>query len=349
MILLAESSLFVDPYNSTVHSVHPIPKQYENMIPMEYYALGTHVYQYIGAVHSKKAAKEGTIYKLGDTYYIVEYEDEELSERFHEDNIVSKSRYEDTMHWKIRNIDDIADQYLKEHDTNLVEQNRNKLLNTGAVFVPELKSTDDPMERVIKLVVLNMKLKLNERRGAFDKEYGLDNLRSALNGATKNMSILKFLMWCELLELDWEFTLINSEENVSNPLVEPITVSNHKPLVDIQIPEEVKKGVFNVPITEGDDPLKRLIKVAIFKKVVYLKDYKQRGTTAHLINNMRSGLKGKQKMSIPCIMNWCEILDMILIIKVTNPVTGVWYKSIGYDMYTNVPNDENAAYVEEKG
>lgn len=348
MILLTESSLFVDPLDGSVYGAHPIPRNYDDMVPMEYYVLGTHVYQFIGAVFTKKATREGTIYKLNGDYYITEYESDEASERFHEDNVISKRRYEETMQWKVRNVDDIADQYLREHDTNLVERNRNKLLNTGDVFIPELKDTDDPMERVIKLVVLNMKLKLNERRGAFTKEYSLDNLRSALNGATKNMSILKFLMWCELLNLDWEFSLINADDNVFHPLQEPVTISNHKPL-SMDIPEEVKKGIFNVPIEEKDDPLKKLIKVAIFKKVVYLKDYKDKGTTAHLINNMRSGLKGKQKMSVPCAMNWCEILDMILIIKVANPATGVWYKSIGYDMYTNVPDDENATYVEEKG
>lgn len=348
MIFLTESSLFVDPLDGTTHGVHPVPDNYNNMVPMEYYAIGTHVYQFIGTVFTKRATVEGAIYKLGDTYYINEYKTEELAERFHEDNVMAKSRYENAMHWKIRDVDQIASQYLNEHDINLVEKNRNKLLNTGDVYVPELKETDDPMERAIKLIVLNMQLKLNERRGAFDKEYSLDNLRSALNGATKNMSILKFLMWCDLLKLDWEFSLINAEEKVFHPLAEPIVVSNHKPLY-MEIPEEVKKGIFNVPIEEKDDPLKRLIKVAIFKKVVYLKDYKQKGTTAHLINNMRSGLKGKQKMSIPCAMNWCEILDMILVIKVTNPTTGVWYKSIGYDMYTNIPDDENAIYVEEKG
>lgn len=348
MILLAESSLFVDPLDGSTHDIHPIPRNYCDMVPMEYYVIGNYVYQYIGTVFTKKIAEEGSIYKLNGAYYITEYEDDEKAERFHEDNVISKKRYYETMHWSAKSIEDTAKEYLNEHNTNLVEQNRNKLLNTGDVFIPELKETDDPMERVIKLMVLQMQLKLNERRGSFDKEYSLDNLRSALNGATKNMSILKFLMWCELLNLDWEFDLINTEDGVFHPLPEPVVISNHSPL-NMEIPEEVKKGVFNVPIAEGDDPLKRLIKVAIFKKVVYLKDYKQRGTTAHLINNMRSGLKGKQKMSIPCAMNWCEILDMVLIIKVTNPATGVWYKSIGYEMYTNVPDDKNATYVEEKG
>lgn len=348
MIILSESSLFVDPLDGSVHSVHPTPLCYDDMVPMEYYVIGCYVYRFIGSVATKKLAPEGSIYKINGFYFVSEYEDRELSERFHEDNIVSRQKYESMMSWKTKSADAIANEYLNEHDTNLVELNRNKLLNTGDVFVPELKETDDPMERVIKLIVLNMKLKLNERRGSFDKEYSLDNLRSALNGATKNMSILKFLMWCELLGLDWEFSLINTDDNISNPLPEPIQITNRKPLNE-DIPDEVKKGIFNVPLTEGDDPLKKLIKVAIFKKVVYLRDYKQKGTTAHLINNMRSGLKGKQKMSIPCAMNWCEILDMILIIKVTNPSNGVWYKSIGYDMYTNVPDDENAVYVDEKG
>ena len=348
MIILTESSVFVDPLDGSVSGVHQIPDTHSEMVPLEYYVLGAHVYEYIGAVNSRVATPEGTIYTMNNQFYVNEYKDPELMDRFGEENITTRQKYEAKMDWKNRSIDDIADAYLNEHDTNLVEVNRNKLANTGDVYIPDLSDTDDPMERVIKLMVISMKLKLNERRSSFSEEYGLDNLRSALNGATKNMSISKFLIWCNLLGLDWEFTLINSNDGIPNPLPEPVTISNHK-TIEEDIPEEMKKGIFNVPLEEGEDPLKRLIKVAIFKKVVYLKDYKDKGTTAHLINNMRSGLKGKQKMSILCALNWCEILDMILIIKVTNPTNGIWYKSVGYDVYTNVADDENAIYVDEKG
>ena len=348
MILLTEDSIFVDPDTGETHDLHNIPENLNNLIPMEYYVVGSHVYQFIGPCSSSKSAPIGSIFTMNGSIRIKEYETDEEKLRFGEDNVTSRKEYESIMTWNKSDMEKVAQSYIDEHDTNLMEINRSKLVNTGDVFVPELKDTDDPMERVIKLIVLNMKLKLNERRGSFDKEYGLDNLRSALNGATKNMSILKFLMWCELLNLDWEFCVINSDDGVPHPLKEPVIISNKIGLTD-HIPENIPKGIFGVPLIEGEDPLKRLVKVAIWRKQFNLKDYKHKGTTSHLINNMRSALKGKQKMSIPCTLNWCEILDLILIIKVTNPENGVWYKCVGYDVYTNAVGDENAIYVEEKG
>lgn len=348
MIILTEPSIFIDPVDGSIHDVYNAPKNYDEMIPMEYYIIKSHVYKFIGNVYSKKSVPEGSIYKMNGNYYIKYYTTTEDMMRFGEDHIHSKNEHSKMMNWKTKSMDEIAQTYVNEHDTNLMQVNRSKLANTGDVFIPELKDTDDPMERIIKLIVINMELKLNERRGSFDKEYGLDNLRSALNGATKNMSILKFLMWCELLELDWEFSVINIDDGVPNPLSEPVTISNKNKLIE-NIPDILPKGIFGVPLLEGEDPLKRLIKVAIWRKQINLKDYKHKGTTSHLINNMRSALKGRQKMSIPCILNWCEILDLILILKVANPANGVWYKSVGYDVYTNSPNDENAIYVEEKG
>lgn len=345
MILLTGNQIFVDPVGWGVHDVHRIPEDFNDMIEMEYYAIGNYVYQFIGVAYSKKNVPEGSIYVMNEEYYVKSYETEEGMERFGEANVISKREYAKRMNWKNSSIEENAVGYLKEHDTNLMEVNRSKLSNTGDVFIPELKDTDDPMERVIKLMILNMKLRLNERRGSFDKEYGLDNLRSALNGATKNMSILKFLMWCDLLNLQWEFSVMDSYDNPPNPLNSPVVISKTMPLTD-NIPETADKNIFCVPLVDGEDPLKRLIKVAIWRKQVNLKDYKHKGTTLHLINNMRSGLKGKQKMSIPCMLNWCEILDLILTIKVTNPETGVWYKSVGFDVFTNVADDENAIYVE---
>lgn len=343
MILLTTSSVFIHPNTGEIHTVHPLPNNYSGMIPMEYYSLGSHIYLYIGKVDATKSAPIGSIYQYRGNYWVREYETDEDKITYGVSNIVDRNQYETLMSWN-KDIEKTAQDYMNDYATNTMASNRNKLANTGDIFIPELKDTDDPMERVIKLMVLHMKLKLNERRGSFDKEYGLDNLRSALNGATKNMSILKFLMWCDLLNLDWEFSVINTDDNVLHPLNVPITISNKLSLEE-NIPKVLPKGIFGVSLQEGEDPLKRLIKVAIWRKQFDLKEYKKKGSTSHLINNMRSGLKGKQKMSIPGMLNWCEILDLILIIKITNPSNGIWYKAIGYDIYSNVPDDENSIYV----
>lgn len=345
MILLTKNSVFVHPKTGEVHTVHPLPdkQHYDTMIPMEYYALGSHVYRYLGDVPSRRNIPTGSIYRCRGYYGLQDYDTEEEKLLYGASHVIEQTDYEQLMTWH-KDMEQTAKEYMEEYDTNMMATNRNKLANTGDVFVPELKETDDPMERVIKLMVLHMKLKLNERRNSFDKEYGLDNLRSALNGATKNMSILKFLMWCDLLELDWEFSVINTDDHVPHPLDEPVIIGNKTPLEE-ELPTKIPKGIFQVPLQKGEDPLKRLIKVAIWRKQINLKDYKGKGSTSHLINNMRSGLKGKQKMSISGMLNWCEVLDLILIVKVTNPANGIWYKAVGYDIYSNVPEDENSIYA----
>lgn len=351
MIFLTKSSIFIDPDTGETAKVYQIPDKKQEMVLMDYYVLGSHIYKFVGDVSSVKDTPCGSIYILGGIYCIKEYDNDEDKIKYGIENIKDVTKYINiTSAWKKASLSDVASSYIQNED-NIMDINRNKLINTGDVFIPELKETDDPMERIIKLMILNIKPKLNEKRTSFDssKAYWLDNIRSALNGATKNMSVPKFLMWCELFNLDWEFSVINSMDGVMNPLSEPVTISNKKDLW-VDIPEEVPKGIFYANLVEGEDPLKRLIKVAIWNKQLNLRDYKQKGSTSHLINNMRSGLKGKQKMSIPCMLNWCEVLDLIFIIKITNPETGVWYKSVGYDVYTNVPDDENAIYiVDEKG
>lgn len=347
MNYLTSSCIYVSPYDGDSYRVHNIPKERDEdaWVPMDYYIIGDHVYQYIGQ-STKLSAPEGTIYLDGGIFYVNGYSDEDEAEKHRVCNIRDSTKYKSIVSWKHRALDDIADEYINIEDNVL--DGYNILANTGSIYVPQLKDTDDPMERVIKLMVISMKIKLNEKRSSIDKEYAIDNLRSALNGATKNMSILKFLMWCDVLNLDWEFSLINSPDAITPKLSSPVVISNKNKLT-AEIPDDVDdKKIFYVPLVEPEDPLKRLIKVAIWRLQINLKEYKNKGTSSHCINNLRSGLKGKQKMSIQGMMKWCEILDLMLVIKVTNPENGTWYKAIGYDMFTNVIDDENAIYVDEK-
>ena len=344
---LTERCVYVDPHDGNSYRVHHVPKERNEdaWTLMDYYIIGEYLYQYIGR-STRLSAPNGTIYIDRGIFHVNGYDDEEEANKYRVTNIRSKDTYGSLVSWKHTALDDIADEYL-EVDDNILD-GYNILANTGSVYVPQLRDTDDPMERVIKLMIISMKLKLNEKRNSTDKEYAIDNLRSALNGATKNMSILKFLMWCDVLHLDWEFSLINSPDTLNPKLDSPVVISNKKELT-ADIPKEIKDSrIFYVPLVDPEDPLKRLIKVAIWSLQINLKDYKNKGTSSHCINNLRSGLKGKQKMSIQGLLKWCEILDLMLVIKVTNPETGIWYKAIGYDVFTNAEGDENANKVEEK-
>lgn len=309
----------------------------------DYIMIGDYVYEFIGRCNDNDYPEGKAIVDEVGNLWWKDYTEEEEKQSNHVSKVRSEDEYSSTISWKNERVEELVNEYLSI-TSNLMKE-CSILQNTGSVYIPQLLETDDPMERLIKLMIINMNIKLNDKRTSTERDYDIDNLRSALNGATKNMSISKFLMWCNVLHLDWEFSLINAPESKGAKLTAPVTISKNQPLEEDMSEEPTDKKIFYVPLVDVEDPLKRLLKVAIWRMKINLKDYKGKGS-AHCINNLRSGLKGKQKMSIQSIMKWCEILDLMLVIKITNPDTGNWYKAIGYEVFTNVQEDEHANYTE---
>ena len=58
-------------------------------------------------------------------------------------------------------------------------------------------------------------------------------------------------------------------------------------------------------------------------------DYKDKGSTPHLLNNMRSSLKRNGRMMIAYFISWCEILGVDFHLRVINPEDGVMYEADG--------------------
>lgn len=92
-------------------------------------------------------------------------------------------------------------------------------------FVPELKPDDDPLKRIIKLAILKKDVDINRYKCKFPHNYGLTNLKSALVSDTK-MSIKVFLIWCYIMDLDFEFTLTDNGNDYINPLTEKVIYSS---------------------------------------------------------------------------------------------------------------------------
>lgn len=321
--------------------VKQLPKDNNKLEQGVYYQVGEYVYQYISKVTRMRYIVPGTIAYYNGQYFISCYKTEEDQEMFH----ISKVKFEGD---RPDTIDSIITEYVSSYNSgnNIVKNNPNKLAVSGEIYMPELNDTDDALTRIMKLMILHKKIVLNNYRSDFDKEYTMDNLRSALNGATINMTISKFLSWCDLLDLDWEFTLMDNGSNTLNPLTESLVIGKNKPL-ECDYGED-QKGIFKVPLIDGEDPLKRLIKVALIKMNVDLNNYKDKGSTPHLINNMRSALKRSSKMMMPYFVYWCEILGLDYLLTITDPVDGktisadVNYKASDYIMQY----DEDGSVIE---
>ena len=136
--------------------------------------------------------------------------------------------------------------------------------------------------------------------------------------------------------------LMDNGSNTINPLTEPLVIGKDIPL-SCEFGESDKR-IFKVPLVEGEDPLKRLIKVALIKMNVDLNDYKDKGSTPHLINNMRSALKRSSKMMMPYFVYWCEILGVDYLLTITDPSDGkTIYADVNYraeDYVTVLDSDE---------
>lgn len=338
--------IFRDPVSGEIHPITElnILNDYSNLEKNHWYIIGDNVYQYIGEINSIKEIHPGVIVNFNG-YHVEDYTDADLEERFSIKNVLTKDEYNREI-GKASSLEDLIGDYIQDYENgnNLMLQESNTTTISGEVFIPELRPDDDPFEKAIKSMLRYKKIVLNSYKGNVEKAHVLDNLRSALSGATKSMSVTKFLLWCNVLGLDWEIRLTNADSNVKNPLKDDIWVSNtHDPWVDIKPAED--KSIFVVPLVKTDneklkdDPLKKLIKLALDQKRVNMKDYEEKSSSDHLINNMKSALKSKQKATLLYFMSWCELLDMMYEIKVTDPETGVYFQVIGYDLYTNADEE----------
>lgn len=341
-MLLMKNALFCDPLKDKVLPVIELTlTDKESNFKLDkshFYLIGNTIYEYVG--HSSVSSLiPGTIALIGERYYVNDHL-EQNKELYNEKFITTKEAYEERMN-SGNSMEELMKAYSENFNkkNNLISSGNIKIVPSGEVYIPELNPNDDPLERIIKLMLRHMKLVLNDYRGNFDKKHGLDNIKSALNGATKNMSIIKFLIWCQNFELDWEITFDNVSNDVPLPIPRPIILNNKSPYPFIDVPGETK-DLFTVKCVEGEDPLKRGIKVVLGNKLPDLKDYKHKSPTPHLLNNMKSAIKSSQKMTLPYCINWCEILDLVYSFKVINPKDGIWYKITGFDVTSNDPEIE---------
>lgn len=298
------------------------------------------VYECIGEISSINDISQGKIFNINEHWNIEPYVDDDLKYRFSEVHILTEEEYNKKMN-NVNDFDSLLSDYIDEYESgnNRMLQISTTLTSSGEVFLPELRPDDDPFEKVIKSMLLHLKVVLNDYKQNAEKPHIIDNLRSALSGATKNMSVTKFLLWCKVLEFDWEITLVNANDMEPNPLRHDIVVSNtNDAWMDIAPSED--KNIFVVPLAKEEDPLKRAIKLALYQKQIDTKNCEDRCSSPHLINNMKSALKNKQKMTMLYFMSWCELLDVMFKIKVTDPKSGDWYQVVGYDLYTNVEEDK---------
>lgn len=348
MILLGTKYVFWDPETGDVVPVRNLPANLEDLTEDTKYLIGERVYDYVGicpnALALKKSYPEGGAFGRLDTnpdkILFLEYSSEEEAEKFSNHNIITNRMYDDmlTLDKNTQNAEKIIEEYFQtfRDGKNLASSIQQKPNRDGLPYVPSFRPEDDPLERLLKITVASMKIISSESRNRMNKDYEFDNLVSTFEGMTKHTSIDKIMDWCRFLNLHWEFTVFPIEEHPWQ-LKEELSVSKDSiPWVDID--ESDQKEIFKVALTEDEDPLKRLTKLFLDRMSCPASHYQNRGSSPHLVNNMKSALKRKQKMTMKYFINWCNLLGLGFGFQFTRP-DGIWYKTIGYSVTTNDPDD----------
>ena len=342
MILIGGEYVFRNPDGDLV-LVKNLPDNLDELSEDYMYIIGEHVYDYVGtcpnAFQLNKAYPEGGAFgrleKNKDKILFHDYVNENVASRYSLDYVMPEDAYNNKTN--SNNIIDIVNHYVDTFKAghNLADEKiKYKPIRNGYPYVPSFRSTDDPLERLLKITVASLKIISSESRNKMEKDYEFDNLVSTFEGMTKHTSIDKIMDWCNFLNLDWEFYVFGLE-NQKWTLSEPVMVSSDEmPWVDIDTSNQ--KEVFKVKLTENEDALKRLVKLFLDKINCPSSVYRSKGSTPHLVNNMMSGLKSKQKMTMKYFINWCNLLEVGFAFKFTRP-DGVWYKSVGYEVTTNDP------------
>lgn len=330
--------------------VRDVPENYQDFQTGVFYRVNDTIYPYLGdagedkrIVHYYQDNYDGGIYLYQGVPKIIEWSREE-DRQIHNIKHMEARAKKDTL---LDTPDPVSD---LENYVNAYQSGRNLSRNvkiqdtsTGSVYIPKFREEDNAVEQLLKKMIVAMKVVSSEYRKKMSEEYKYDNLVSSLDGATKHTSIAKIVEWFKLLELDWEFTVFNVRDDVSYPLASPITVSNkddHWVTID---PAPYAPEIYLVPLTEGEDPYKRLIKLALFGKMIPKAEYRKKGATSHQINNLMSALRNKQKMASEYFEIWCELLGLEWNIRLTDPKSGIWYNAIGQDITTNYEGEEESS------
>lgn len=336
--------------------VRNLPEDFDQLSEEYMYLIGDHVYSYIGtfpnAVILRDSYPEGGVFGTPEgrtKLMFYDYTDEEIKKAYSSKYIIPKSLFE-----KMDDIDNIVDtasdsisSYLEDLKlgNNISLSAKQRKYQGGTPYVPTFTTSDDPLERLLKITVTSMRIISAESRNLMENDYEFDNLVSTFEGMTKHVSTDKVLEWCRFLKLDWEFSVYPIEHHDWELDDEVLVTNEYMEWMDID-PLEYK-SVFKTPLVENEDPLKRLIKLSLGKMNCPTKFYRDRGDTPYVINNMKSALKNtRQKMKMDYFMKWCNLLGLGFGFQFTRP-DGIWYRSVGYDVSTNDPDDYAMRVVSE--
>lgn len=181
------------------------------------YVIGHYVYPYFGQVSvddNLDKLKVG-IYKYDHEYYFRPVSSEQEKELFSIDNITSTSL---SAIWK--EVQANTENFISDEDREMINSNVKE-------YRPTIKATDDPLKKLVKRAIIDKGVNVNLFKGVFDEKHGLTNIKSTLSNKS-NLTMMKFLQWCEMLNLNYKIAVYDNGEDNYYPLLHELNYDSGK-------------------------------------------------------------------------------------------------------------------------
>lgn len=131
------------------------------------------------------------------------------------------------------NVDRLVDMSLvnivnltKPNEKLFNEEEINDVISSASFYIPDIKSDDDYLKKLIKYTIIKKKIDVNRLKSKTGEKYMLPNMKAALNSTTKT-SVIYFALWMELLGCDFTITITDDGTDPADPLKTPIVFESH--------------------------------------------------------------------------------------------------------------------------
>lgn len=175
------------------------------------YIVGDYVYPYYGTIDREKLNKADTkvgIYECEKVYMVKEPKTEAELEAYSKSNVSASSVpaiWEEVTH---------AAHFISEEDREMISNNVKD-------YRPTIKPDDDPLKKIVKQAIIDKSVNVNLFKGAFEEKHGLTNIKSTLT-STSNLTMMKFLQWLEILNLNYKIEVSDNGLDQYYPLDNPL-------------------------------------------------------------------------------------------------------------------------------
>ena len=181
------------------------------------YVIGEYVYPYWGptTVESNIDKLPVGIYKHDGEYCFRPVSSNQEKELCSIDNITVTSL---PAIWK--EVQTNTDNFITDEDREMINSNVKE-------YRPTIKTNDDPLKKLVKQAIIDKGVNVNLFKGVFDEKHGLTNIKSTLSNKS-NLTMMKFLQWCEMLNLNYKITVYDNGEDNYYPLLHELNYDSGK-------------------------------------------------------------------------------------------------------------------------